>query len=120
MKRLISIFLVAVFGFSVSAAADPAFKYVDEGFSFCDADMLIWGDPEATMTVITNEGHQYPEYIGVAGHGYLPEGAALPKKAFTYTAQECGFCGCIMCDDVSKFTVTPKGRVNFWCRMDLE
>ena len=119
--KLLKLLLAAALMCAGSAVyAEPATKYIDDGFFLCDDAGVCFWDDDASMVVLNNDGHLPPEYIGVAGHGYLPEGATLPNRAFSYDAKDMGFCGCIMCGDSSKFTVTPRGRVNFFCRMEVE
>ena len=112
-SSLIAILLVLV---SASTFADPAYKFHGDFVSVMDADGLPWACDDTSYTIVYNNGH--PAGMLVAGKCWLPEEAALPDKAYSYDALETGlWCGCFLCPDESKFTVTPSGRVNFQCRV---
>lgn len=100
-----------------SAFADPAMMVNSNGMAISDADGVIHWVAEAEYKMIANNGHDNSFFQIMSGSAQLPEEAALPNKAYSYDAKDVGFGGCFVIGDESKFTVTPKGRVNFWCRV---
>lgn len=105
--------------FASSAFADPALVIKVEGCNLPDSVGNIYTIPDCTYTWVSNNGNQ-GGYLAVAGSAQLPEWAVLEKKATHWTSEELGFIGCFVSGDESKFTVTPQGRVNWWCRMKAE
>ena len=113
MKSFLIVILLALV--SASAVADPAYRFIGDLVTVSDADGIHWDCDNTNYAIVYNNANV--DGMLVAGKCWLPEGAALPKKAYSYDAVDEGFCGCFLCDDESKFTVTPSGRVNFQCRV---
>ncbi|MEW6984118.1 hypothetical protein AAD001_15805 [Colwelliaceae bacterium 6471] len=103
--------------FANSAFADPALVINQNGCGVADADGLTYWVAECEYKMIANNGHDNSFFQIMSGSVQLPDGAALPKKAFSYDAKDVGYSGCFIPGDESKWTVTPSGRVNFWCRV---
>jgi hypothetical protein len=119
MNKLRVIIVAFCIIFAQSAFADPALVIKADGCNLPDSTGNLYFIPECTYTWVNNDGNE-GGYLAVAGSGQLPEWAMLDKKATHWTAEELGFAGCFVIGDESKFTVTPKGRVNWWCRMKAE
>jgi len=114
--KLIKLLFVSTFMLFASVAyADPAVQIDLNGCGLCDANFDLWFSDDCEAKLIFTDG--VPEGMVISGSATLPEGAAIPDRAMHYQSQDCGFSGCFVVGDESKWTLTPTGRTNFWCRI---
>jgi len=98
---------------SQDVQADPALVIQVEGCILPDAVGTLFFIAECEYQFVLNNGRGY---LAISGRAQLPDIAVLDKKAVHWTSETLGFLGCFIVGDESHFTVTPKGRVNWWCR----